>query len=226
MLFVALIAMSALVSTLDLVYDRHLSTNRDLVAAFFAVNLFACLTAAVPIVWRVGPTLALRISAGLAFVGFASFYLGRRVGAEAKPWIGMLAVALVLALAITLRPAADSAGPAASVVGRLRRRRAAANPADESTIRSRARRLVGDARRRDRNQRADGADGIGPPSVADQRRHRAHDECAPRERRTQGRVPSLDRAADRQRAGGGAISVDVETDAGQLIGRATIRVTR
>jgi hypothetical protein len=41
MLFVALVGVSALISTLDVVYDRHLSTNRDLTAAFFAVNLFS-----------------------------------------------------------------------------------------------------------------------------------------------------------------------------------------
>ena len=101
MMFVGLLAVSALISTLDVVYDRHLSTNRDLVAAFFAVNLFACLTAAVPIVWHVGSALALRVSAGLSFAGFASFYLGRRVGGTPKPWIGMLAVVVMLARVIT-----------------------------------------------------------------------------------------------------------------------------
>lgn len=99
-LFVVLVGVSALISTLDVVYDRHLSTNRDLTAAFFALNLFACLTAAVPIVWHVGPSLALRISGGLSFVGFASFYLGRRADA-ARPWAGMLAVVLALVLIIT-----------------------------------------------------------------------------------------------------------------------------
>jgi Family of unknown function (DUF5924) len=101
MLFVGLVAMSAIISTLDVVYDRHLSTNRDLVAAFFACNLFACLTAAVPIVWQFGPSMALRISAALSFVEFASFYFGRPVGTHPKPWVGMLAVVLLLALVIT-----------------------------------------------------------------------------------------------------------------------------
>jgi hypothetical protein len=100
MLFVAVVGVSAVISTLDVVYDRHLSTNRDLTAAFFAVNLFVCLTAAVPIVWHVGPSFALRISGGLSFAGFASFYLGRQADAV-RPWKGMLAVVLALALIIT-----------------------------------------------------------------------------------------------------------------------------
>jgi hypothetical protein len=101
MLFVGLVALSALVSTLDLVYDRHLSTNRNLVAVFFALNLFACLTAALPILWHVGPSFALRISAALAFVGFVSFYLGRPVAGHAGPWIAVLAIAVALAFIAT-----------------------------------------------------------------------------------------------------------------------------
>ena len=40
-IFVTLLAISALLSTLDVVYDRHLSTRRSLTAPFFAFNLFA-----------------------------------------------------------------------------------------------------------------------------------------------------------------------------------------
>jgi len=97
MIFVGVVAVSAVISTLDVVYDRHLSTNRDLVAAFFACNLFACMTAAIPIVWHVGPSMALRLSAGVSFAGFASFYLERRERGRSQPWIGMLAVVLILA---------------------------------------------------------------------------------------------------------------------------------
>jgi hypothetical protein len=100
MLFVVLIALSALVSTLDIVYDRHLSTSRNLVAVFFALNLFACLTAALPILWQVGPSLALRISAALAFLAFVSFYLRRPVAGHARPWVALLVVAVLLALTV------------------------------------------------------------------------------------------------------------------------------
>jgi Family of unknown function (DUF5924)/Protein of unknown function (DUF2914) len=96
MAFVVLLALSALLSTLDVVYDRHLSRNRDLAAVFFTLNLFACLTAALPILWHVGPSLAVRTGAGLAFLGFVSFHLGRRPG-RLGPWGALIASALLLA---------------------------------------------------------------------------------------------------------------------------------
>ncbi len=55
------------------------------------------MTAAIPIVWHVGPSMALRLSAGVSFAGFASFYLERRERGRSQPWIGMLAVVLILA---------------------------------------------------------------------------------------------------------------------------------
>ena len=96
MLFVELLAASAILSTLDVVYDRHLSRNRDLTAVFFTLNLFACLTAALPILWHVGPGMAIRAGAGLAFVGYVSFHLGRRPG-RLGPWVALAISALFLA---------------------------------------------------------------------------------------------------------------------------------
>ena len=97
MIFVAMVAASALLSTLDVIYDRHLSTNRDLVSVFFTLNLFACLTAALPILWHIGPRTAVRAGAGLAFVGYVSFHVGRRPHRLA-PWLLLAASALLLAL--------------------------------------------------------------------------------------------------------------------------------
>lgn len=68
--FVALIGLSALLSTLDIVYDRHVSVKRGLNAAFFAFNLFALINIMLPILWSVSNTAATRISALLAFLGF------------------------------------------------------------------------------------------------------------------------------------------------------------
>jgi hypothetical protein len=97
MIFVALLAVSALLSTLDVVYDRHLSTNRDLAAVFFALNLFACLTAALPILWHVGPALGVRASAALAFLAFVSFYVENRVPQRPAPWVALIISAVLLA---------------------------------------------------------------------------------------------------------------------------------
>ena len=226
MVFVALVGMSALVSTLDLVYDRHLSTNRDLVAAFFALNLFACLTAAIPVVWHVGPSLALRISAGLSFAGFASFYLGRRVDSRPKPWVSMLAVVLLFALVITRGQRLVPPVP-------MRLSSAAfGDDVDRETLQMRA--------RFDRvppgwTGTLDAVTAINAPmGLTESVRHRwqidgltvrttsAHQVNGGRKQgfRLWTALP-IERAPS-----GSHISVDVETDAGQLIGRAQIRVAR
>jgi hypothetical protein len=75
--FVALVALSATLSTLDVIYDRHLSVRRGLTAAFFAFNLFALINVMLPILWSVSNTLTTRIGALLALLGFLSlFYPG------------------------------------------------------------------------------------------------------------------------------------------------------
>jgi len=72
--FVILVASSATLSTIDVIYDRHLSVKRGLTAAFFAFNLFALINVMLPILWTVSNTLATRVSAALAFLGFLSLY--------------------------------------------------------------------------------------------------------------------------------------------------------
>lgn len=73
MLFVLLLAVSALLATMDIVYDRYLSVNRRLLAVFFAFNLFACINVMLPVVWNFKNSFALRLSALLALAGFVSF---------------------------------------------------------------------------------------------------------------------------------------------------------
>jgi hypothetical protein len=68
--FVVLVGLSALLSTLDLIYDRHLSVRRGLAAGFFAFNLFALINVMLPILWSVSNTQTTRISGVLAFAGF------------------------------------------------------------------------------------------------------------------------------------------------------------
>ncbi len=189
---------SALVSTLDVVYDRHLSTNRDLVGGVLRRQPLrlshrggANRLARGPVARACGSAPA------LSFVGFASFYLGRRVGGDPEPWVGMLAVVVLLALVITygqrLIPPVPMRLSSAAFGDQVERQTLQMN----ATIRPRARRLVGHARRRHRDQRADGTHRVGPTPLADRRRDRAHHERAPGERRTQGGLPSLDGAAAR-----------------------------
>ncbi len=78
LLFVGFVAVSALLSTLDVVYDRHLSVRRSLMAVFFAFNLFACINVMLPVVWSISNAAAMRVSGVLALVAFVSILFGRR----------------------------------------------------------------------------------------------------------------------------------------------------
>jgi hypothetical protein len=97
--FVVLVGLSAVLSTVDVIYDRHLSVKRQMTAAFFAFNLFALVNVMLPILWSVSNTLTTRIGAVLAFVGFltlgypASQSRALRIGAVAA--VGILILVLV-----------------------------------------------------------------------------------------------------------------------------------
>jgi hypothetical protein len=97
--FVILVGLSAVLSTVDVLYDRHLSVKRQMTAAFFAFNLFALVNVMLPILWSVSNTLTTRIGAILAFVGFltlgypAAQSRALRIGAAAA--VGILILVLV-----------------------------------------------------------------------------------------------------------------------------------
>jgi hypothetical protein len=97
MLFVLLLAVSALLATMDIIYDRYLSVNWWLLAVFFAFNLFACINVMLPVVWNFENAFALRLSAGLALAGFTSFCIALK-GVEIRDRLLLiLAAALLLA---------------------------------------------------------------------------------------------------------------------------------
>lgn len=72
-LFVGLLALSAVLSTLDIVYERHLSTRWSWNALFFAFNLFAAINVILPVLWSVSNHVAFYASAAFALAGFATF---------------------------------------------------------------------------------------------------------------------------------------------------------
>jgi hypothetical protein len=94
--FVIVVGLSAVLSTVDVIYDRHLSVKRQMTAAFFAFNLFALVNVMLPILWSVSNTLTTRVGAILAFVGFltlgypASQSRALRIGAVAAIGLSML----------------------------------------------------------------------------------------------------------------------------------------
>ncbi len=98
MLFVLLLAVSALLATMDIIYDRYLSVNGRLLAVFFAFNLFACINVMLPVVWNFKNSFSLRLSALLALAGFVTFSFALR-GVKNRGRLRLiLTAALLLAL--------------------------------------------------------------------------------------------------------------------------------
>jgi hypothetical protein len=99
LLFVVVLGISAVLSTLDLVYDRVLSTRRALAASFFAFNVFAVVNVALPVLVGLSNQNALRAAAFASVTGFVTLawrpaHVGRRV-TWARAAIGALVVLLV-----------------------------------------------------------------------------------------------------------------------------------
>ena len=97
--FLVLVAVSAVLSTFDVVYDRHLSVRRALTAAFFAFNLFATVNVILPVLWGVGTVLAMRVSVALAALGYMTIRSGLTGLAPIRPRRVALVAGLVLLLA-------------------------------------------------------------------------------------------------------------------------------
>jgi len=102
LLFVAFLAASALTSTFDVVYDRHVSVRRSLTAVFFAFNLFACINVMLPVLWSISNRIALPVSAALAVVAFATirFKFGDLAQFQRRRQVGLAAIALVLLVSL------------------------------------------------------------------------------------------------------------------------------
>jgi len=102
LLFVAFLAASALVSTFDVFFDQHLSVRRGLTAVFFAFNLFACINVMLPVLWSISNSAALRVSALLAVAAFATirYSFAELARSEHRVQIGVSAMALVLIVAL------------------------------------------------------------------------------------------------------------------------------
>jgi hypothetical protein len=73
-IFLIVVATLAVLSTLDLVYDEHVATRRLMSGVFFALNLFVTIYVMLPILWAFDHVTALRASAVLALLAFATIY--------------------------------------------------------------------------------------------------------------------------------------------------------
>ncbi len=102
MVFVGLLAVSAVLSTLDVVYDRHLSARPLLSAAFFAFNLFACVNLALPVLWSISNAASLRVATVTAVVAFVTIARRPSELARKATWIRALGGAFVVLVSVDL----------------------------------------------------------------------------------------------------------------------------
>ena len=102
--FVLLVGLSATLSTLDVIYDRHLSAKRGLTATFFAFNLFTLINVMLPILWSVSNTLTTRVSAALACLGFLSLFYPRSQSKFRRRTLGLATGLLFFGLIELGRP--------------------------------------------------------------------------------------------------------------------------
>jgi hypothetical protein len=102
LLFVVFLAASAVLSTFDVFFDQHLSVRRGLTALFFAFNLFACINVMLPVLWSISNSVALRVSALLAVAAFATirYEFGELARRRTRVQVGVAAMALVLLVAL------------------------------------------------------------------------------------------------------------------------------
>ncbi len=223
MLFVAFVAVSALISTLDVVYDRHVSVRRSLMAVFFAFNLFACINVMLPLVWSISNGAAMRVSAGLALVAFVTILLGRRRLRAPLSWAIIAVSAVVLSATVEFgRPVIPPAP--------LRLVSYAFGPA----LNSRALRITRPVERLDPGWtgRLYALTAIeAPMGLEDRVAHRWYENDAliytsPFHRLVGGRKEGfrLWTSYPLARVPAGRLRIDIETEAGQLIGRCEIPV--
>ena len=100
-IFVLLVGISAVLSTLDIVYDRHLSASKTFTAIFFAFNLFAMINVMLPVLWSVSNTWTMRLSALLAAIAFLTLFHPLSRSKWRRLVLGVL-VALVALTAVEL----------------------------------------------------------------------------------------------------------------------------
>ena len=96
--FILFVAVSAILATMDIVYDRFISVKGTIMSLFFAFNLFVCINVMLPFLWNIRNIYAIRISGLFAFLGFATFCLQLTALKPAKKAFIIAASALLIFL--------------------------------------------------------------------------------------------------------------------------------
>jgi hypothetical protein len=99
-LFVMFLGASAILSTLDVIYDRHVSARRRLTGAFFAFNLFAVVNVALPLLWSVSNLTAQRVGVLSAVLGYVTIARRPTDLTRSRAWWSIGTGALVVLLSM------------------------------------------------------------------------------------------------------------------------------
>ena len=104
-LFVIVLAASAVLSTIDIVYDRFVSMRRTLSAWFFAFNVFAVVNVALPVLFGISTHRALAAGTLAAVAGFVTIAWRLSRLRQGRAWAGIVAgAALVVWATGSMRP--------------------------------------------------------------------------------------------------------------------------
>jgi hypothetical protein len=83
---------------MDIVYDRYISVKGIIMSLFFAFNLFVCINVMLPFLWNVRNIYAIRVSGLFAFLGFSTFCFQLTSLKKAKKIVIIAASALLFFL--------------------------------------------------------------------------------------------------------------------------------
>lgn len=97
-IFLLLLAISAVLSTMDMIYDRHISVKWGLLGIFFTFNVFVCINVMLPVLWGIPNTYALWISACLSVLAFGSVCYRLSGLPRRRLWITIFISALLVLL--------------------------------------------------------------------------------------------------------------------------------
>lgn len=99
MVFVFLLVVSAILSSLDIVYDRYITVKWAFFSSFFAFNVFSGSYLLFTLIWGLSNRYAVYLSAGAAILTFATFCFRLSGSSKTKRWIYIAVSSFCLLLA-------------------------------------------------------------------------------------------------------------------------------
>lgn len=101
-IFMILLVASAILSTLDIVYDRHIAEKWYLMTLFMGFNIFVCMNAILAVLWSVSPHWSALVGILLSSIAFATMVY-RFTPLRRRPfWVMVGGAAVFMVFIVTL----------------------------------------------------------------------------------------------------------------------------